>query len=838
MYPNPVTGEYEELKVDTRLTTLENKVTINIDSSLVNIGITKFNPVDDVLMVFQNSTFLSPDEEYTLDTGLLAIRHINYPLEKWDKNSSFFFLVFKNVRREIETNDGALLQDGSVTNAKLASTMQIGSLLNLTTNVKTDVVAAINSTKSEINDLIIKTAELDELLEDASEKSNANTLELSNSRKDTTGFTHDTISDRLNSDFLNHETRLNDIVISIRNFNHVGDGLTDETTLFQSIEAGNENKVIDLIGKTFVVTEFPRKNKYINGFFIVKGNNNALGAGYVSTIQAGNANVIIGRHAARNYRPGDQYTTSGAGHNLIAIGSNAMLNAGSYIKNSTAIGIGALTSCQYGRYNIAIGLESQFYVNGKSVNGFEGTRNTSVGDNSMRFNKDGYSNIAMGRNALQTNEHSNWNVALGAGSMSGFAPLDLDDRTILNQSPQSASYQTAVGTNSLQWSNGEENVAIGTNSGRDIKIATRNTAVGTYSLESLEKSMSIDGKQRFFINPLNGTYTWTGNTISINMPGHGLSVGFKPLLKIGTHEPRYFTVNTVNGNVFSVTSNISSAVTLTGVAVMNEYSNLTTVEKSWDNVAIGIKAMRASEKGNFNTAVGGLTLHNVNGNGNTAVGYLSGNALTQGNFNTSIGYGSLRFDFEGNLILNVNNSTAIGYNSRVTGSNQIQLGDGQSSLYAFGALQNRSDARDKADVRDTVLGLDYINMLRPVDYRYDARDDYNELDENGNMVKLPKDGSKKRNRYHHGLIAQEVEKVSQLIGMDFGGLQNHSVNGGSDVYSIGYSEFVAPLIKAVQELTAKNKEREEENVSLLKTVNLLVEQVSTLQEKVKALETN
>jgi len=841
MYPNPVTGEYEELKVDTRLTTLENEVTINIDSSLVNIGITKFNPVDDVLMVFQNSTFLSPNVEYTLDTGLLAIRHINYPLEKWDKNSTFFFLVFKNVRREIETNDGALLQDGSVTNAKLASTMQIGSLLNLTTNVKTDVVAAINSTKSEINDLIIKAAELDELLEDAGAKANANTTELSAARKDTTGFTHDNIADRLDSDFTKNATRLDDIAISIRNFNHVGDGLTDESTLFQSIEAGNVDKVIDLVGKTFVVSEFPRKNKYINGFFLVKGNAaapNPIGSGYVNIIQAGNANVFIGRGAAGNYRPGDQYTSSGAGHSLIAIGSSAMSSAGSYIKSSMAIGQGALMNCKYGSYNIAIGGQSQYYVNGNPNGRFEGTRNTAVGDNTMRFNQDGYSNIAMGRNALQTNEHSIYNTALGVGSMAGYAPLDLDDKTIINQSPQSSKYQTAVGAQTLQWSNGDENSAFGINSCREIKDGNRNTGLGAYTLELLERSVSADMKQRFFISVLTGTYTWTGNTLSINMPGHNLGNNYKAKLKIGSHEARYFTVTTVNGNVFTVESNVATAETVTGVVTMDEYSNTTSVGKSVDNTAVGIKAMRATEKGSYNTAVGGVALHNGNGDGNTAVGYAALNSLTSGSHNTALGYGALRFDFDGNPILNVTNSTAIGYNSRVTGSNQIQLGDGGTTLYAFGALQNRSDARDKADIRDTVLGLDYINMLRPVDYKYDARDDYNVMDENGNMVKLPKDGSMKRERYHHGLIAQEVEKVSQLIGMDFGGLQNHSVKGGSDVYSIGYSEFVAPLIKAVQELSAKDEERKAENDSLLKTVNLLVEQISTLQEKVKALETN
>ena len=37
------------------------------------------------------------------------------------------------------------------------------------------------------------------------------------------------------------------------------------------------------------------------------------------------------------------------------------------------------------------------------------------------------------------------------------------------------------------------------------------------------------------------------------------------------------------------------------------------------------------------------------------------------------------------------------------------------------------------------------------------------------------------------------------MGVDFGGYQDHSVNDGEDVKSLGYVEFIAPLVKAVQE---------------------------------------
>ena len=174
--------------------------------------------------------------------------------------------------------------------------------------------------------------------------------------------------------------------------------------------------------------------------------------------------------------------------------------------------------------------------------------------------------------------------------------------------------------------------------------------------------------------------------------------------------------------------------------------------------------------------------------------------------------------------------SGFGYNSNVTGSNQVQLGDASTTTYVYGTVGNRSDIRDKADIRDTILGLDFIKSLRPVDYKWDMRDDYkpekptievpdindedyetkkaeydliiNKWLEDCKFENIVRDGSKKRTRYHQGFIAQEVLE----LGTEFGGIQDHSIKGGEDVLSIGYDEMIAPLVKAVQELSATNIE--------------------------------
>ena len=47
-----------------------------------------------------------------------------------------------------------------------------------------------------------------------------------------------------------------------------------------------------------------------------------------------------------------------------------------------------------------------------------------------------------------------------------------------------------------------------------------------------------------------------------------------------------------------------------------------------------------------------------------------------------------------------------------------------------------------------------------------------------------------------------TQQVVQQVGADFGGYKDGKLDGGDDVLSLDYTEFVAPLIKAIQELSA------------------------------------
>lgn len=114
-------------------------------------------------------------------------------------------------------------------------------------------------------------------------------------------------------------------------------------------------------------------------------------------------------------------------------------------------------------------------------------------------------------------------------------------------------------------------------------------------------------------------------------------------------------------------------------------------------------------------------------------------------------------------------------------------------------INTTSDARAKTDIKTSDLGLDFILALRPVTFRWIV----------GSKRSVPPtdpDAPGARDtiverpgvRPHYGLLAQQVKEV--LGDRDFGG---YVYDQEADAHALRYSEFIAPLIKAVQELTQR-----------------------------------
>ncbi len=119
--------------------------------------------------------------------------------------------------------------------------------------------------------------------------------------------------------------------------------------------------------------------------------------------------------------------------------------------------------------------------------------------------------------------------------------------------------------------------------------------------------------------------------------------------------------------------------------------------------------------------------------------------------------------------------------------NSYTLGDSSlrfTSVYAVNGAIQTSDARQKTNIQNSDLGLDFINKLRPVSYNWKSGPD---------------------SAVHYGLIAQETEKAvvdARHANNDFQvPIVDHDEK--TDRYGLRYTELISPVIKAVQEIYNK-----------------------------------
>lgn len=235
------------------------------------------------------------------------------------------------------------------------------------------------------------------------------------------------------------------------------------------------------------------------------------------------------------------------------------------------------------------------------------------------------------------------------------------------------------------------------------------------------------------------------------------------------------------------------------------------------NSFFGGQAGRLATTGGYNSMFGyGAGQYNDNSQMNSFFGYLAGNAHEGlGSFNTILGAMSGHRNFIGthntfvgynvdhvsNAVFTIDNSTAIGFEARVSASNQIRFGNGNvTSIGGYVGWSNLSDGRFKKNITENVKGLAFITKLRPVSYALDLQKLYNHL----NTDDIPLKQSEKSDAIiHTGFIAQEVEQAAKEAGFVFSGVD--APKNPSDTYALRYAEFTVPLVKAVQELAAQNE---------------------------------
>lgn len=545
------------------------------------------------------------------------------------------------------------------------------------------------------------------------------------------------------------------------------DGSTPDANAMLDIKSSNKGLLIPRTSTTSRIA-IPNTNGLlvydttVNSFWYNDGTKwNNLSSGNSGWSLTGNANT----DTSKNFIG----TTDGQPL-VIKVGSFASGIIENKYPFNTSWGYQALSAGPTGSYNTASGYNSL-------LKNTTGAGNTGHGAFSLQGNTTGQLNTAIGDVTLFLNSSGNNNTAVGALSVESNTTgyNNTGTGTAALQYNTTGAYNTSAGAYSLNANtNGSSNTAIGEKSMISNTTGTYNTSVGSGALYS---------------NILGGGNVALGfQSLYNNIGNLNSAVGMKSMY------------NYVNGSA-------NTALGFEALYGQDIYDPQGTPVSGSNNTGIGYEALYGTAIVNNNTAVGYQALQQVQSDYNTAVGYrasYNAGALKS----TAIGANAT-------ITAGATNSSALGANATANYVNSIQLGDPNvtdvfcgtpSTTLLHAKAVTASDGRFKYNVLQDVPGLNFIMQLKPVTYNFNTAKLKNFIATgnmtNDNLVTV----SQKINdapRYS-GFIAQDVEEAANKIGYEFDGLIAPKKNG-EKYYSLSYSQFVVPLVKAVQELSIENR---------------------------------
>jgi hypothetical protein len=420
-----------------------------------------------------------------------------------------------------------------------------------------------------------------------------------------------------------------------------------------------------------------------------------------------------------------------------------------------------------GNYNTVVGDEA-----GTALT--TGDENVAVGFNSLAANTTGIQNTATGGYALASNTTAQGNTALGFGTL---------------YTNTTGASNTAVGLNALNLSTtASNNTAVGYQSLYANTTGTENTATGW---QSLTANTTGNYNSAFGLGTLQTNTTGSYNT--------------------GTGQQSLYSNTTASNNTASGYRALFANTTAsdnTAVGYQAGYTNTTGTRNTFvgrgtgytsngdDNTAVGRNALYNNTTGSGNAVLGvdALTA-NTTGTENVAVGTNAGNTITTGNYNLCVGYntdtGSASSD----------RRFVIGQDFNGTTNNAVHIGASgghiRNDFLSDATWDQVSDVRKKTNIEDNSMGLEFINGLRTVIFNFKAPSEYpEEWQEYDASQTEPVVKDKKI-----GLIAQEVKAVIDELGIEhYDGIWGEKPNGQQE---IGPSDYIFPLIKAIQELSTQ-----------------------------------
>lgn len=462
---------------------------------------------------------------------------------------------------------------------------------------------------------------------------------------------------------------------------------------------------------------------------------------------------------------------------------------------------GAFTSAVYSQVtNYGVGSGTQGYNNAffgdGAGNATSTPRNTAVGSLALHMNAIGWSNTATGYKSLYFNTTGSDNTATGARALqentTGHNNTSVGYATL--GSNTTAGGNTAVGSYAINANTtGQENSALGL-AALKLNNGSYNVAIGSYALyrNDLGDFNTANGYQALMRNTAGFKNTATGYGALQNntTASYSTASGVESLAKNTTGHH-----NTAHGYRTLYENTIGYYNTAVGSEAM--YSN---IDGNF-NVATGYYALYQNQSGTHNTASGFRSLvASTTGTHNSAQGAFALDNVTTGSYNSALGYNA------GPAVGTFSNTTAIGFLAVPTASNQVRIGNANvTSIGGQVSWSTFSDGRFKKDIREDVSGLDFINALRPVSYTVDKQEVAKFLHIPDSLSRSSETKSKEMRQT--GFVAQEVEAIVKKTGYVFYGVD--TPDNENDHYSIRYAEFVMPLVKAVQELTAEVRDQKQ-----------------------------
>jgi hypothetical protein len=361
----------------------------------------------------------------------------------------------------------------------------------------------------------------------------------------------------------------------------------------------------------------------------------------------------------------------------------------------------------------------------------------------------------------------------------------------------------------------ETSTCVGSYAGTNIGATTYSTHIGMFAgYTSTGVSTTTLGAEAGKI-----LASTTGNTCLGRQAGYVLAAGNNNvavgLLALGTQADS--SENTGVG--YSAGKGMASSNTDSNVYI-GAYSGYYADTAANKNTYVGFfagKGHSSGSAGDSNVAVGygsmGATDVFTSGTNNVCVGYNSGDAISTGDANTCIGYGA-------DAAATINHQLAIGMTAVTTGEFGIAIGNNVSAAtndcvigkngYAItvdfdadATWAYSSDLRKKNVIGNDSLGLSFINALTTKTYKWKPASEHPE--EWGHFTTDEETGVKtyvdtNTDVVMHGLIAQEVKAALDAAGCSTFAGWKEDENGQQ---SIAKAMFVIPLIKAIQELSAK-----------------------------------